>query len=158
MNIAEQLEDAHLLVIQTVDNLPELEWDIPTASGNWSVKDIVAHLTSYEHILVDVFHIFLEESPNTPYLAQFIEHNADFNQVQVGERSSHTAQQVIDEFEEAQVEVTSLLARIPSEIVEKKGTLSWYKDCSLSDFISTLTGHMKRHCEEIMAFRNRQKQ
>ncbi len=158
MNVAEQLENAHLLVIQTVDNLPELEWDTPIAENSWTVKDIIAHLASYEHILVDVFNAFLEESPATPYLAQYAEHHADFNQVQVGERSNHTAQQVIDEFEEMQAEATSLLARIPAERIEQKGTLSWYKDRSLGDFVSALSGHIQRHCDEITAFRNREKQ
>lgn len=158
MNVAEQLENAHLLVIQTVDNLPELEWDIPTASGSWSVKDIVAHLASFEHLLVDVFKTFLETSPTTLYLAQYSTQHDDFNHIQVEARSNHTAQQVIDEFEEAQAEATSLLARIPVETIEKKETLTWDKERSLGDFVGVLTGHIQRHCAEITAFRNRERQ
>ena len=50
MNAAEVLDNSHLMIIQAVDHLPELEWDIPNACGVWSVKDIIAHLTSYEHV------------------------------------------------------------------------------------------------------------
>ena len=33
MNAAEVLDNGHLMIIQAVDNLPELEWDIPNACG-----------------------------------------------------------------------------------------------------------------------------
>jgi uncharacterized damage-inducible protein DinB len=159
MSIAEQLETAHLLVVQTVDNLPEAEWEVPIAENKWTVKDIISHLASFEYVLVDVFNTFLEESPNTPYLSQYIKQHAEFNSLQVEERSNHTAQQVIDEYEEVQAQSTSLLARIPTETIEKKGTLPWYgKERSLGDLINTLSSHVKTHCNEITAFRNREKQ
>ena len=158
MNVAEQLETAHLLVIQTVDNLPESEWDIPIAENSWTVKDIISHVTSYVHILVDMCHILLKDSSSTPYLTQYIEQNADFNQLQVAERSNHTAQQVIDEFEEVEAEASGLLAHIPAETIEKKGTIAGRGERSLSDSVSALSTHIQRHCDEITAFRNREKQ
>ena len=115
MNVTEKLENAHLLVIQTVDNLPELEWEMPLANNSWTVKDIIAHLTSYVHILVEMCHMVLQDATPTPYVTQFIEQSTEFNQVQVAARSSHTAQQVIDEFEEVEAEASGLLAQIPAE-------------------------------------------
>ena len=158
MNVVEQLENAHLLVIQTVDNLPELEWDMPIAANSWTVKDIISHITSYVHILVDMCHVVLKDSTPTPYITQFIEQSTEFNQIQVDERSNHTAQQVIDEFEEVQAEATGLLARIPVETIEKKGTIAGRGVGSLSDSVSALSAHIQRHCDEITAFRNREKQ
>ena len=66
MHIARQLEQNHMLVLQVVDDLPELEWDIPGACGAWSVKDVMAHLSAYEEVLVDVFATFLTDEP-TPH-------------------------------------------------------------------------------------------
>ena len=158
MSVIEEVENAHLLVIQTLDNLPELEWDMPIAENSWTVKEIVAHLASYEHLLVDICHIALHDSSSTPYATQFAEQGADFNQTQVAAYSNHTAQQVIDEFEEVQAEVTGLLAQIPAETLEKKGILPVRAERSLSDFVSVLSEHIRRHCDEIKAFRNREKQ
>jgi uncharacterized damage-inducible protein DinB len=158
MNVVEQLENAHLLVIQTLDNLPELEWDMPMSEGGWTVKDTVAHLTSYEHLLLDICHIALKDSSSTPYATQFAEQGANFNQTQVAAYSNHTAQQVIDEFEEVQAEVTGLLAQIPTEAIEKKGIIPARADRSLSNFVSVLSEHIRRHCDEITAFRTREKQ
>jgi len=158
MNVVEQLENAHLLVIQTVDNLPELEWDMPMSGGGWTVKDTIAHLVSYTHLLVEMCHMVLKDSTPTSYITQFIEQSTDFNQTQVAARSNHTAQQVIDEFEEVQADATGLLARIPVEIIEQKGTIAGRGERSLSDSVSALSMHIQRHCDEIRAFRNRKKQ
>ncbi len=159
MTVAEQLENAHLLVIQTVDNLPELEWDIPMSDGGWTVKDTIAHLASYELILRDVLRTFAEDAPKTPYLARYIHHNDDFDREEVSARSNNTGQQVIDEYQDAQTDTTGLLARIPVVSLEKKGTLSWYgADRSLGDFVRNRSAHIQRHCDEITAFRNREKQ
>jgi hypothetical protein len=40
--------------MQDIDALPENVWEIPCACGIWSVKDIIAHLASYEQVLVDI--------------------------------------------------------------------------------------------------------
>ena len=159
MTVAEQLENAHLLVIQTVDNLPELEWDIPMSDGGWTVKDTIAHLASYEQVLGDVLRTFADDTPETPYLSRYIHHNEDFNREEVSARSNNTAQQVIDEYQETQTDNTGLLTRIPVETFEKKGTLSWYgEDRSLSDFVRDKSVHIQQHCDGIAAFRNREKQ
>jgi len=158
MNATEQLENAHLLVIQTVDNLPELEWDIPMSGGGWTVKDTIAHLASYTHLLVEMCHMVLKDAAPTPYVIQFIEQSTEFNQTQVAARSSRTAQQVIDEFEEVEAEASGLLAQIPVETIEKKGTIAGRGERSLSDSVSALSAHIQRHCDEITAFRNREKQ
>lgn len=159
MNASEQLDKNHLLIIQSVDNLPELEWDIPRVCGTWSTKDIIAHLTSYEYVMADVFRTFLEESPDTPYLSRFIKQRDDFRKTEVEARRYHTAQQVIDEYEEAQTETSSLLTRTPVDMFDKVGTMPWYgAEHSLNDLIQRMGEHIQEHCAQIDAFRQREKQ
>lgn len=158
MTVAEQLENVHLQVIQTVDNLPELEWDMPMSEGGWTVKDTIAHLASYTYVLADMCHVVLKDSKPTSYITQYIQQGTEFNQTQVAARSNHTAQQVINEFEEVQAEVVGLLASIPVEKINEKGTLDARSERSLSDSVKGLTGHIQRHCDEITAFRNREQQ
>lgn len=53
MNASDILKYGQLTVLHTIEGFPEAEWDTPGACGVWSVKDIIAHLTSYEHVLAD---------------------------------------------------------------------------------------------------------
>lgn len=158
MNTTEQLENAHLLVIQTVDNLPESEWERPMSKDGWTVKDSIAHLVSYERILVDILNTLLGDAPATPYLSQFTASQDNFNATQVAARSNHTAQQVIDEYEEVQATSTALLARIPAATLEQYSSFLWFGEKRpLNTILDRLIRHVKLHCDEVTAFRTREK-
>ena len=155
MNASELLEKGHMMVIQTVDGLPELQWDAPGVCGNWSVKDIIAHLASYEHVLLDVLNTFSGKEP-TPYVLRFISQTQEFDDAEVAARRYATAQQVIDEYQDTQVRTTSLLEQIPAETVQRQGTMPWYQQgLSLADFINRMYEHTREHCDQIVGFHNR---
>src|SRR5947209_3316420 len=116
MKATEMLDNSHLMIIQAVDNLNDLAWDLPGACGNWSVKEIIAHLTSYEHALVDILNTFLGQEPQ-PYLVQFLRDTTQFNKEEVEKRRYETAQQIEDEYNDVQVQAVSLLTQIPTEKV-----------------------------------------
>ncbi len=155
MNTSELLEKGHLMVIQVLDDLPELQWDVPGVCGEWSVKDIIAHLASYEHVILDVLNTFSGKEP-TPYVLRFISQTQQFDDSEVEERKYATAQQVIDEYQDIQVQTTSLLEQIAPETVQQTGTMPWcQKDLSLADFINRMYEHIREHCEQIAHFRDK---
>jgi hypothetical protein len=51
---------------------PEMAWETPGACGVWSVKDIIAHLASYERVLVDILTTFTGGG-STPALNSCVE-------------------------------------------------------------------------------------
>ena len=147
------LENGNLLVIQAVDNLNEVAWDIPGACGEWSVKDTIAHLASYERVMIDVLNTFSGSKP-TPYVFRWLEQHDEFNKTEVEARRYNTAQHVENEYQDLQVQATSLLQLIPEATVQQKGMLDWYKpEYSLADFIGMLYQHTLEHCEQIKSFR-----
>jgi uncharacterized damage-inducible protein DinB len=155
MNPNETLDKSHQLVIAAVDDLPEAGWDVPQVCGEWSVKDVIAHLASYELLLVDVLKTFLGEKPS-PYLARFARDGAEFNTAEVEARKYATAQHVLDEYNDAQVESMSLLGQVPAEMLRKTGTVPWYGvACCLEDVISSVYAHTREHCDQIVRFRER---
>jgi uncharacterized damage-inducible protein DinB len=152
-DIATLLENSNLMVIETIDNLREAAWDIPGACGEWSVKDIIAHLASYEKVIVDVLNTYLGSQP-TPYILYWAEQPDEFNATEVEARRYETAQHVEDEFQDLQVQASSLLQQIPVEKIQQKGTMPWYKpDWCLADFIEMVYAHTREHCDQIALFR-----
>jgi uncharacterized damage-inducible protein DinB len=153
VNATELLDNSHLMVIQALDDLPETEWDIPNVCGEWSIKEIVAHLASYEHALVDALNTFRGAEP-TPYIINLLQNGTAFNAQEVEKRRYDTAQHILDEYNDTQVQTTSMLAQIPAEKVSQVGTMPWYhKDRSLDDLITMLYNHTREHCMQITAFR-----
>lgn len=152
MNMSEALQNANLLVIRVLDGLPENAWDLPGACGDWSVKDIVAHLASYEHIIVDVLNTF-QGGELTPTVKQWMQSRAAFNAAEVEARKYATAQQVMDEYQGTQVEAASLIMQIPPEKVQQTGTIPWYdQQHSLADFIQHMYEHIREHVAQISTF------
>lgn len=156
MNAADILKYGHQMVLDSVKELPEADWYTPGVCGVWSVKDIIAHLASFEQVLVDVLNSLLNDKP-TPWLDKFCAGPAQFNDIEVEERRSHTAGQVLAEYSDAYSQAAGLLAQVPVETRRKNGLLPWYGPTyDLEDFIVyTFYGHKREHCAQIAVFRDR---
>jgi DinB superfamily len=156
MNAVDILKYGHLTVIQTLDGFPESAWEFPGACGVWSVKDIIAHLASYEQVLVDILASFAGNG-STRTLNSFIELGRQFNDFEVGRRKAKTVQEVLAEFHDTHTQVMSLLMNIPSEMLRQIGTLPWYgREYALDDVLVYMYyGHKREHSAQIAAFRDR---
>ena len=154
MNAIDVLKYGHQTVLRTLDGLPKTEWETPGVCGTWSVKDIIAHLASYEHLLVDVLSIFLDGGP-TPYLEKMGTLGPlQFNDDEVALRQDKTIADVLAEYNDTHAQTMALAARIPAETYRQNGTLPWYgPEYDLDDFIVySYYGHKREHCAQIAVF------
>ena len=155
MNAVAILKYGQQTVLQTLEGFPETAVETPGACGVWSVKDILAHLASYEQVLVDVLSTFVSRQP-TSYLNKFTEPGGQFNDTEVDLRKARTMQEVLDEFNDAHAQVMSLAPQISPERFRQTGTLSWYgMEYALVDFlVYAFYGHKREHSAQIAAFRD----
>lgn len=155
MNATDILKYGQLTVLQAIDGFPETAWETSGACGTWSVKDILAHLASYERVLVDVLAAFTSGGP-TPALDSFIELGGEFNDIEVNRRKEKTIQDVLAEFNDTHNQVMSLIVALPPETLRQTGTLPWYgMDYALDDVIVYMYyGHKREHSAQIAAFRD----
>lgn len=156
MNVTEILKNGHLTVLRAVDGLAERDWYTPGVCGSWSVRDIIAHLASFELALVDVLNTQLKNDVPTPTLDKFIADYEFFNNAEVEARQHHRADEVLAEYIEANATAAELLAQIPVAQRRQNGTLPWYGEAyDLEDFIVyTFYGHKQEHCAQIGVFRS----
>src|SRR5579884_3625370 len=111
MNATDILKYGQLTVLQTIEGFSESAWETPGACGYWSVKDILAHLASYERVLVDILASFTAGGP-TPALDTFIEQGAQFNDSEVDRRKDNSIQDVLAEFNDTHAQTMSLIVGI----------------------------------------------
>jgi uncharacterized protein (TIGR03083 family) len=156
MNAVDILKYGQGTVYQTIEGFPESAWEKPGACGVWSVKDILAHLTSYEEVLVDILSTFVGKH-STPYLDKYTAPGGQFNDAEVEKRRGKTVQEILDEFNDAHAQATALAAQIRPEQFRQNGTQPWYgMDYSLDDIIVYMYyGHKREHSAQIAAFRDR---
>ena len=54
MELADALSRGHEAVINVIDEIPEADRDTPGVVGEWSVREIIAHLASHEEVLAEI--------------------------------------------------------------------------------------------------------
>lgn len=156
MNAPDILKYGQSFLQRTLDGLPLTDWEQGGVCGVWSVKDIMAHLISYELMLIDVLNGFLGGG-DTPTLTRMGELGSqNFNDAEVAARRSKTAQEVLAEMNASYDRVMALAKQIPAETWRQAGTLPWYgNEYSLDDYIVyTFYGHKREHGAQIAAFKD----
>ena len=156
MNSVDVLKYGHLTVLKTLENFPESEWYTTGACGYWSVKDLIAHLASFEQILAEVLNNLIEPG-STPYLDLFASQGINFNDNQVNQRGELSMQDVLDEYKAAYERVRGAAVRIPQGLWRQNGLLPWYgEEYDLEDFVVyTFYAHKREHCGQIAVFSDR---
>lgn len=156
MNAADILAYGQRTLENALADVPAAAWTTPGACGQWSVKDIVAHLASYELVIVDVLTAFVQEDP-TPQLDRFLAAGPAFNDAEVAARSAKSPEEVRDELAAAHRQTLALIAAIPEERRRRPGTLPWYGlEYALDDLLVYMVyGHKREHAAQIALFGNR---
>lgn len=157
MNAIDMLQYGHQAVLEAVHDWPATEWETPGVCGEWSVKDIIAHLTAFEHVLDEVLSSLLIEGFPTPTLDHFQQEFQNFNDNEVALRRHLSPQVVLAEYKTAQAQTQALMERLPAEVPQQNGALVWYGvEYDLEDFIvHTIYGHKREHSAQIATFRDR---
>lgn len=155
MNAVDVLKYGHQTVLDNIAGLPNPDWLTPGVCGVWSVKDIIAHLASFEHMLIEVLSTFSSKGP-TPILEKRAALGDAFNDVEVASRKDRPVAEVLAEYEDAQAETMVLIRQIPVETIRRSGSMPWYGDeYALDDFIVyTYYGHKREHCAQIAVYRD----
>ncbi len=150
MNASDILKYGHLTFCGSFEGLPDAEWEIPGACGTWSVKNIVAHIASYELVLTDILNDFVDKSAPKPYLSIF---GKGFNDSQVDMRKEYQHTETLDEYNKAHTQNMALITQIAPETLRQVGTIPWYgADYSVDDLIVYMIyGHKREHSAQISA-------
>ena len=156
MNAVDLLKSGQQTVLQAIEGFPETCVNIPGACGAWSVKDVVAHLASYEHAIFEVFSTFANPHA-TPYLDKISSlGNQLFNDTEVGRRKEKSMQEILDELNDTHTQVLEVVAGIDPEKFRQSGTLLRYgMEYALDDYIVyAFYGHKREHSAQIAVFRD----
>ena len=155
MNAHDILYYGNTKILEYVQDLPEEHWNSSGVCGWWSVREIMAHLASFEHMLTEVIDI-VQGAEAGPYLRAFSDPVLDFNDVQVEKRKAMSATAVMAEYANSQARTMETITNVAPDLCRRPGTLPWYgEEYSLDDFIVyTFYGHKREHGAQIGVFRD----
>lgn len=153
MNAEDVLKYGHLTVMEAIEGLTEEQVSVGGVCGYWSVRDILAHLASHEHVLVDVLASFLGET-STPTFERYLAQGFAFNDAEVEKRKSMSYADVVREYRAAHDELMGCIRQIPAAKRQELGTLPWYgMEYDLEDLIAYSNyGHKREHTAQINVY------
>ena len=156
MHTIDVLRYGQLTLLGTLEGLPDSARDKQGACGIWSVKDILAHLASYELVLTDVLRSEAEAVSETPWLDRLIAKGPTFNDSEVADRRGMGFEELLTELCDAHAETLRLTAVISAERLREPGTMPWYgAEYAINDLIVyQYYGHKREHGAQIAAFRD----
>lgn len=156
MNASDVLKYGQLTLLSAFEGLPDDAWTTPGACGVWSVRDIAAHLASYERVLVDVIGGLVRDDP-TPHLDLFLREGPAFNDAAVARRAGLTPAETLEELGEAHAQTMALIAAVPDTDRHRAGVFPWYGAAyDLEDLLVYMAyGHKREHAAQIALVRDR---
>ncbi len=157
MHPVDVLKYGHLTVLRVVEGLPAADWNTAGVCGWWSVREIVAHLTSFEHILGEALEIAGGARDGYgPTLRAWFGDGQAFNDEQVAGRAALSPEETLADYVAAQAQTMTLAAALPPEVWLQTGFLHAYgAKYDLQDFITyALYGHKREHAAQIAIFRD----
>jgi Mycothiol maleylpyruvate isomerase N-terminal domain len=159
MNARDILKYGHQTVLRAVDGMPQDAWELPGVVGVWTAKDVVAHLASFEQVLVEILSSTLDSNQPTPTLELFLS-KEKFNDEEVALRKGKTPAEALAEYEDWHAQAVAMAQHIPLETYRKTGILPWYgAEYDLEDFlVYTYYGHKREHSAQVALFKKRHAQ
>jgi len=119
------------------------DWSAPaTGYEGWTLKDLLAHLSSTQASLPAVAVSVTQEPP--PGAEPF---DADrWNRSQLRKRADKDAQELLDEFDSGTTKLVDTLTDID---LTKRVTIGAYPGYSLSDAMAEMLEHQRQHLEDL---------
>ena len=158
MNALDVMKYGHRTVMNTLERLPHDDWETGGVCGVWSVKNILAHLASYEDLLIDALTMLTDESgeASTHTFDRFKKAGRAFNDEEVALRRGMTPGATLADYCDSTDRAMELMRQIPVERRRENGLLPWYgEEYDLEDLIAyQYYGHKREHSAQIAVFRD----
>lgn len=157
MNASDVIKYGHREVVTAVEGLSQDGQSKAGVTTSWSAKDLMAHLASYEKLLEEALLSVSSPGVPTPTLDRINQDYTNFNNRQVGVRSSETWQEVWEEYQQTNQRVAKTVKSMGPEVLRRPGAIPWYgEEYSLDDYIVYANyGHKREHVAQIKIFRRR---
>ncbi len=155
INVVSLLNSSHIILLNTLDGMQTSEWEHPNICGSWSGRNVLAHLGSFELMMVELLKLGRVEDGEAGRLDQFVLDRHGFNSAEIKHRHSWTLAAIYCEYEQAHEQVKQLATPIVLAGPTPHHGLRRYGSSMAESLITLGYGHKLAHAAQIAAFRDR---
>jgi len=109
----------------------------PNVTGNWSVKDILAHLIAWEKLFLEWYSAGKEGvDPDTTPVGMSKNKIDAINQQIYENNKERSLHQILSEFQTSFQRILSVIEAIPEDDLFVRGRFSWTSSLTLADYVA----------------------
>ena len=153
-NLIEALENAHAAFLEALAGVSVDEMCQPKTIGDWSVKDIMAHLSLWESQTIQLlFQAKQGAKPTTLHFKKFDE--TQQNDLWYQQSKERSFDRVWEDFSNIRDQTIQRLESFSDKEISQPGFFPWLKNSSLGQLVfDYVVEHEKEHEDNIRAWRN----
>jgi hypothetical protein len=165
MNSLERARDSLLTSVEGVNET--LAATGGPVLGDWTLKDILAHLVSWgDELRSEIREILIDPTPHYSYVISSDRDYDEWNQSQVAAKKSLSLREILDGLERDYQETLDLIKRLAPDDLQRRGVVPWRiehlppptevtpeNSSSMADLVKIHIQHIEEHSEEIRRWR-----
>jgi uncharacterized damage-inducible protein DinB len=150
--IFERLNQCRQALLETLEKIPKDELINELVEGQWTIKEIICHLTAWELTVLEPLSGFVQINEFKPAL---IEDHDLWNAEQTASREAMDIQQVLDELEATRELLISEASLLSVEQWDQVLPAPWGGQGCIANLLSGLAWHENEHLQTIQLWRQR---
>lgn len=151
INLFESLSQERAALFDAIKDLPAERLDQKGVAGEWSIKNVLAHLVAWENAVTDFLPARIATGARPAIFAVIGDDEDGWNAQQVALREHLTPQQQLDEFEQNRQALLQLLRNVGDETLNQQCPWPEYKGTVAEYILESIGGHENEHREAILA-------
>ncbi len=150
-----QLEESREKFLDTLDGLPVDQWIVPGVEGEWSIKDILSHLSRWEAELVKL--LWQARQGQRPTTMQFTQTNVDkTNNIWYIESRTRSLEHVLDDFHTVRNQTILRVESFSDKELTDPNKFPWLASRPLWEWIASDSfEHEVEHASQIVEWRKK---
>jgi len=153
--LLQKLESQREDFLDALEGIPESDWELPGVAGNWSIKDILAHLSRWEAELVKF--LWQVQQGQTPTSIQL--ENIDVDAVNAAwqrEARDRSLQRVLEDYHLVRTQTAARVEMLDEKDLLAPNRFKWAKGKPLWEWIAADSyEHEAEHLQDILAWKQR---
>jgi hypothetical protein len=152
----QQLRTARKELVETISGLNEEDFSRSKAVDKWTLKDLLAHIASWDEEMVRVLQTFTMPGESI-YTYAIADRNgfAVWNEEQVAARRERAVSEVMSEFEIARRDLIQVIEGLTDAVLNRSRMTSWGKSATGFELIMTQVDHDREHAEQVRSYRKK---
>jgi len=140
----------------TLVGLSEEDFLRAKAIDKWTLKDLIAHIASWDEEMVRILQAFsLPGEPVYTYTISDRNGFAAWNEEQVNARRERSVNEILSELETARRDLIQVIEGLTDPVLNRSHITTWGKPATGFELIMTQVEHDREHAAQIRSYRKK---